>query len=291
MHPDELPIDDALVRRLLAEQFPEWAGLPLRRVASGGTVNALYRLGDELLVRLPLRAGWGGGTLHEHEWLPRIAPSLPFATPVLRGVGAPSDEYPSPWSVYAWLEGDNPVPGELEAAELLAADLAAFVAALRRIDRMGAPISFRGVSLASRDDEFRGALAQARDEVDEDAATRTWESSLAAPEWAGAPVWTHADLLPGNLLVSSGRLSAVLDWAASGVGDPACDLIPAWYVLPSSARPAFRGALSFDDATWERARGWALSIGVIALPYYRETNPLMTQQARYVIREVLGSPA
>jgi aminoglycoside phosphotransferase (APT) family kinase protein len=288
MHPDELPVDDVLVRSLLAEQFPEWAGLPLRRVASAGTVNALYRLGDELLVRLPLRADWGDGVLHEHEWLPRLAPLLPVATPVLRGRGAPSADYPSIWSVYAWLDGANPIPGSLETPEELAVDLAAFVGALRQVDPAGAPESYRGGSLAPRDEEFKGFLAEARDEVDPDAASAAWEAALSASEWAGGPVWTHADLLPGNLLVSSGRLSAVLDWAASGVGDPACDLIPAWYLLPSSVRPSFRDALEVDDATWERARGWALSIGVIALPYYRDTNLVMAEHARHVIREVLA---
>src|SRR5438105_628194 len=174
MHPDELPIDGALVRRLLAEQFPEWGALPLRRVASAGTVNALYRLGDELVVRLPLQAAKAGGVLHEREWLPRLAPLLPVATPVLHARGTPTPEYPVPWSVYGWLEGENPVPGGLDVPELLAADLASFVAALRQADPHGAPTSHRGFLLAPRDDDVRRCIAEASDEVDAEAATAAW---------------------------------------------------------------------------------------------------------------------
>jgi aminoglycoside phosphotransferase (APT) family kinase protein len=288
MHVDEIDIDVGLVRRLLAAQFPQWAALALAPVPSAGTVNALYRLGDDMLVRLPLRRGGSGGVEHEHVWLPRLAPLLPVATPVLLGKGTPAEGYPWPWSVYRWLEGENPTPGRIAAPDLLAKDLADFVAALHRIDPGEGPPAFRGGSLATRDAELRGWIPELRDLVDTDAAVEAWEAALEAPEWARPPVWVHSDLLPGNLLILQGRLSGVIDFAGSGVGDPACDLMVAWSLLPAGVRDDFRAALEVDDATWARGRGWALSQALIALPYYRDTNPVMAGNARHAIREVLA---
>ena len=126
------------------------------------------------------------------------------------------------------------------------------------------------------------------DELDVDAALAAWEEALAAPGWAGPPVWAHSDLLAGNVLVSEGRLGGILDFAGSGVGDPACDLMAAWSLLPAGARNTFRAGLDVDDATWARGRGWSLSQALIALPYYRDTNPVMAANSRYAIREVLA---
>ena len=287
MHADELDLDVPLVRGLLEAQFPHWAQLPLERVPSAGTVNALFRLGGDMAVRLPLRRGSAGGVEHEHEWLPRLAPLLPVPIPVLLGKGTPTEEYPWPWSILGWLEGENPSPGELQAPDPLAGDLAEFVAALRRVEPTGAPRGYRGGPLASVDAELRASVAQLHDEVDVDAALAAWAAALEAPRWSGPPVWVHCDLLAGNLLVSEGRLSGVIDFAGSGVGDPACDLMVAWNLLPSGARETFREALGVDDATWARGRGWALSWALIALPYYRETNLVMASNARHVLREVL----
>jgi aminoglycoside phosphotransferase (APT) family kinase protein len=149
------------------------------------------------------------------------------------------------------------------------------------VDTTGAPASRRGRPLATQDERAREALS----EVPE--ATDAWEAALTAPDWDGPPVWLHADLLPGNLLVQGGRLAAAIDFAVAGVGDPACDLIPAWSLLSAEARGDFRIEVGLDDATWDRGRGWALSIGLIALPYYRETNPGFAEVARHLIDEVL----
>ncbi len=290
MHDDEVEFDEALVRRLLAGQFPQWAELPLRRFASSGTVNALYRLGDDMVVRLPLVPSHAADAAAEHAWLPRLAPLLPVPVPVPLGEGLPTDDYAGHWSVSSWLPGDNPVAGELAEPALLAADLADFVAAVRRIDLPDAPPAYRGGPLALLDAGARKAIGELDGMIDTAAATTAWESALRAPRWQGPPVWAHADLMPGNLLVQDGRLVAVIDWATAGVGDPACDLIVAWNLLPEQVRPAFRAALGVDDATWARGRGLALAIALIQLPYYQHTNLVMAANSRHTITAVLTDP-
>jgi aminoglycoside phosphotransferase (APT) family kinase protein len=291
-HAGRQPIDDDLVRRLVAGQFPRWAGLPVARIASGGTVNAMYRLGDDMVVRLPLGEGGAGDVELEREWLPRVAHRLPTAVPEVLGAGKPAEGYPWHWSVYRWLDGENPRAGELTDPVALAEGLAAFVTAMRAVDLPGAPKAHRGGPLSELDAETRAAVdllrALPQEGVDCDAVTAVWEDALRAPEGDGPPVWLHADLMPGNLLVDGdGRLTSVIDFGCMGTGDPACDLFPAWNLLPSDARQVFRDALDVDDATWRRGRARTLSQALIALPYYRHTNPAMAANARHVIRAVL----
>nr|WP_274564871.1 aminoglycoside phosphotransferase family protein [Streptomyces spiramyceticus] len=292
MHPGLHPIDDGLVRRLIAGQFPQWAGLAVERFPSGGTVNAMYRLGAGMVVRLPLVKGGAKDVLMERDWLPRLASRLPTAIPEVLGAGEPAEGYPWPWSVYRWLPGENPEAGALSEPVLLAKDLAEFVTTIRNITLPGAPEAHRGGPLASLDASTRAAIEELREipqeSVDCDAAAAVWEDALRAPAWDGPPVWLHADLMPGNLLVDGGRLTSVIDFGCMGVGDPACDLFPAWNLLPTDAREVLREALGVDDATWNRGRGRTLSQALIALPYYRRTNPAMAHNARHVIRAVLG---
>jgi len=292
MHADEVDIDSALVGRLLATQFPHWANLPVEPVQSAGTNNAIYRLGDGLAVRLPRIIGAIGQLDKEHLWLPRLAPRLPLAIPVPLAMGRSGEGYPWPWSVSRWLIGESAEQQPLTDQSQAARDLAQFIAALQRIDPAGwppisPPTSSRGVPLATRDAPTRAAIAQLSGMIDIVAATAAWEAVLQVPGWSGTPRWTHGDLLPGNLLVQQGRISAVIDFGVLGVGDPACDLIVAWSLLSAQARPVFRAALPVDDATWARGRGWALSIGLIALPYYQRTNPVFAATARQMIDEVL----
>ncbi len=292
MHENELPTDAALVRRLVGVQFPRWRDLPVEHVPSSGTVNALYRLGDEMVVRLP-RMDWGaGGVAKDFAWLPRLAPLLPVPVPVPIARGAPAEGFPWEWGIYPWLEGEHPDGDGGSDAESLALSLAAFVEALRGVEIAGGPPSRRGAPLAEvQDEQARAALLQLDGLIDGAAATAAWEAALAAPQWDGPPVWIHGDLLPGNLLVREGRLTGVIDWGSVGVGDPACDMVAAWGALPADAREVFRAALDVDDATWARGRGWALSIGLIALPYYVDTNPVFAATARLLIREALADHA
>ncbi len=293
MHADEVETDVALVRRLLAVQFPQWAGLRLQPVPSAGTDNALYRLGDDMAVRLP-RIPWAVGQVEkEQTWLPHLAPHLPLAIPVPLAMGMPAEEYPWNWSVYRWLEGENATLDRLADVREAATALAQFIAALQRIDPAGGPPpgphnSFRGVPLAMRDAPTRAALADLHGTLDTDAATAAWEAALQTPAWDGPPVWIHGDLQSGNLLAVRGRLRAVIDFGCLGVGDPACDLIVVWNLLSAETRNVFRAALQVDDATWARGRGWALSVGLIALPYYRDSNPVLAEINRCAIAEVLA---
>lgn len=290
MHGDEVDTDAALVRRLLAGQFPHWADLPVEPVASYGTDHDIYRLGDRLVARLP-RIGWASGqAAKDARWLPRLAPHLPLALPVQVAMGRPAEGYPFDWSVNEWLAGEN-ANGTIDDLERAAADLAAFVTALRRIDTAGAPArprGGRGAPLAENDEQVRRSIARLGDRVDGRAALRSWRESLDAPAWAGPEVWLHGDLLPGNLLVVAGRLSAVIDFGGLGVGDPACDLQPAWTMFAGASRRRYRSDLGVDDASWRRGRGWALCQAVSALPYYWDTNPGMIRQASHTLAEVLG---
>ena len=287
MHPDEVPTTPALVRALVDEQFPQWSELPVERVASFGTDHALYRLGDGMVARLPRRRVNEASLRSERRWLPRLAPQLPLAVPLPLADGRPGHGYPFEWSVYRWRDG---VPAEREPitdAEQAADDLAAFVAALQRIDPAGGPTpgphnAFRGAPLARFDGRTRASIA----ELGVDATA--WEEALAAPPWDRAPVWHHGDLDVRNLLVTNGRVSGVIDFGCLGVGDPACDVAVAWKVLPSEERCRFRNALSVDDATWARARGWVLSQAVNALTYYTlETNRILVLEAQRWLGEVL----
>ncbi|WP_326800274.1 aminoglycoside phosphotransferase family protein [Streptomyces sp. NBC_01808] len=294
MHADEAEIDAALVRSLIAAQFPRWAALPVERVASGGTVNAVFRLGDELSVRMPLTAAGAKDVDLEFSHLPRLAAGLPVPVPEPVAVGDPGAGYPWQWSVCRWLPGTIlPPDAGVAAPGPLAGQLAGFVNAMRAADPAGGPPSYRSETLADRDAETRAALAQLKPEdgVDVPAVTAAWETALRAPAYAGPPVWLHADLSPGNILLTDdGRLGGVIDFGCMGLGEPAVDLIAAWNLFTGPAREAFRAAVTGgdDDAAWARGRGWALSISLIQLPYYRHTNPVMVASSKFVIDEVLA---
>jgi aminoglycoside phosphotransferase (APT) family kinase protein len=290
MHADQIDTDVALVRRLLAGQYPRWADLPIDPVDSYGTDHDIYRLGDHLAARLP-RIGWATEqAAKEAQWLPKLAPKLPLAIPVQVTMGHPAEGYPFDWSVYEWLPGNN-ANGTIRDLAQAAVDLAAFVTALRQIDTAGAPprpVGDRGGPLAEHHEQVRQAIAQLGNRIDGDATLGSWQQSLQAPAWDGSEVWVHGDLLPGNLLVVDARLSAVIDFGCLNVGDPAGDLLPAWNLFTGASRRLFRGALQADDASWLRGRGWALWQAVMALPYYWDTNPGMVRQASHALMHVLA---
>ena len=293
MHADEVDTDVSLVRRLLAAQFPQWAKLPIVAVRSAGTDNAIYRLGDEMAVRLPRRPGATMQVDKEQRWLPLLAPLLPLAVPVPLGRGTPAAGYPWRWSVCRWLDGENATTQRLADLGEAATELAQFVAALQRIDPTGGPPPgphnfFRGVPLSMRDGDTRAAIASLDGMLDTDAVTTAWDAALRAAAWDGPPVWIHGDLSSENLLAVEGHLSAVIDFGGLGVGDPACDMMIAWDLFSGESREVFRAALAVDDATWARGRGWALSRALIFIPYYLDTNPAGAGNARRMIDEVLA---
>jgi aminoglycoside phosphotransferase (APT) family kinase protein len=288
MHAGEVETDADLVRELLAAAFPHWAGLPIQPVHSSGTVNALYRLGANMVARLP-RTDWARGAVERQErWLPILAPSLPVAVPRPLARGAPALGYPFEWGVYTWLPGRTFVAGEPADEVGLARSLAELVLALWKIEPAGGPPQSRG-DLRRWDRPARDAIDVLEGLLDGRAVRTAWEESLAAATWSGASRWVHADLMPANLLLEGGRLTGVIDWEAAGVGDPALDLAVAWNALSSHPREVFRGLLDVDEATWIRGRGWALCTGLVALPYYVDTNPELAANARFRIAQVLDS--
>jgi aminoglycoside phosphotransferase (APT) family kinase protein len=289
MHENEVNIDADLARRLLLSQYPQWAALPMERVRSAGTDNAIYRLGDHLAMRLP-RIGWAVDIVaKEQQWIPVLAPHVPLAVPLPVAVGQPEEVFPYPWGVAQWLPGELANLKRLDDPVQAAFDLAAFVRALQTVDATAGPTHQRGLPVRLCDQMVRMGIAGLRGEVDADAVTEAWTRVMAAPDYDGPPVWFHGDLSYLNLLAQDGELSAVLDWGTCGVGDPAIDTIIAWSLFPSDARQAYRDALAIDDATWERGKGWVLT-GIFGVPYYRETNPVLVADKIRAIEAVLADP-
>lgn len=285
-------IDVALVRRLVATQFPHWADLPIRPVEHGGWDNRTFHLGEHMSVRLPSGPWYALQVEKEHTWLPKLAPLLPLPIPVPLGLGRPAEGYPWHWSVYRWLDGEIAAVERIADLRQFAVTLAQFLVALQQVDTTGGPPPgqhnfWRGGPLTIYDGETRQAIAALDGQIDTAAATEVWEAALAAT-WCGAPVWIHGDVAAGNLLVRAGRLCAVIDFGCSGVGDPACDLTIAWTFLSGASREAFRAALPLDSATWARARGWALWKALITLADSLPTNPARAAEARRVIDAVLA---
>ncbi|MEU6014889.1 aminoglycoside phosphotransferase family protein [Streptomyces sp. NPDC047515] len=296
MHADEAELDVPLVRRLIGAQFSQWTDLPVEPVASSGTDNAMYRLGADMAVRLPRIPGAALQVAKEQQWLPRLAPLLPLPVPEPLGKGVPGAGYPWHWSVYPWLRGEN--AERVADPRRTAAELAEFITGLQSVDADGGPPPgdhnfFRGVPLADRDAATREAIAALATDtgpgaIDTEAVTAAWDTALRAPAWSRPAVWIHGDLSSGNLLFRQDRLSGVIDFGGLGVGDPACDLLPAWEIFSAEHRRAFGDALAVDAATWQRGRGWALSVALIQLPYYQHRNPPLAARSRHVIGEVLA---
>jgi len=284
----EVPIDAPLVRRLLRSQFPQWSRLAVRPVESAGWDNVIYRLGADLAVRLPRRRIGADQTEKEHQWLPVIGPQLPLAVPDPVGKGVPGEGYPWHWTVCAWLPGEVAALSPVADMSQAAVSLARFVRALQAIDPAGGPVSkFRGGTLADRDPVSQASAAALGDSLDVRPALQVWKAAIAEPVWTGPSVWMHGDLHPANLLVSNGELGGVIDFGLLGVGDPACDLMVAWTYLSANARQMFRDALSVDDSTWARGRGWALHLGLMAAAYSAD-NPVLRGIGRCTIAEVLA---
>jgi aminoglycoside phosphotransferase (APT) family kinase protein len=291
LHPDEPTIDLALVHRLVAAQFPQYARLPLDAFDSQGTTNAIFRLGHDLMVRLPLRSS-GVEELHKSRtWLPRLAPHLPAQIPVLIAQGAPGAGYPWPWSIARWLDGTNAGRAEIPDPARAARDLATFLRALQACDASGGPLAtdhgFRSAPLAHTDAEMRRSIAGLPADIDRAAVTRVWDAALRLPTWERAPVWAHGDLMPDNLLWRNGRLSAVIDFGCLAVGDPACDLEIAWSLFDRDDRSALREVIRADEPLWLRGRAHALAHAVIYIPYYLHTRPRGVAAARRVLAKVL----
>jgi aminoglycoside phosphotransferase (APT) family kinase protein len=281
-----------LVSGLIADQFPQWAGLPVRPVEADGVDNTTFRLGQTMSVRLPSSDAYVEQVDKEQRWLPVLAAQLPLPIPEPLAKGVPGNGFPRPWSVYGWIDGEPATAEGVTDMPGFAAGLADFLTALYRIDPAGGPGPgthnfFRGGPVAVYDGETQDALAALQGQIDTSLAAQVWRAALRA-SWQGPPVWFHGDAQPGNLLVRDGKLSAVIDFGTSGVGDPACDTTIAWTFLSGESSRVFTERLPFDEATWARGRGWAIWKAMIVLVEALKDDPQDAAYTKGVIEAILA---
>ncbi|MFW2382445.1 MAG: aminoglycoside phosphotransferase family protein [Acidimicrobiales bacterium] len=289
LHDDELRIDLDLVAELLTQQMPQWSGLPLRQLHTSGTVNVTFRLGDDMVVRLPRTVELGNGPQRESWCLPLVAGEVPLDVPAFHALGTPTGSYPSHWSVLSWIEGTNANQSTLRDLNAAATALGEFVTSLRQIATDGAPEggNYRAFGLAKVDAGMRHWASRLPDDIDRTPVLRVWEQCLAVGEWAGTPRWLHSDLRGDNLIAADGELVGVIDWEGCTVGDPSADHLSAWWLFDRDSRDTFRSASNASPADWIRAKGWALFMAVAAIPYYAESNPTFAAQARTALAEIM----
>ena len=292
MHVDAFHINDQIVQTLIDEQFPNYSDLELRRLQSNGSDNVIYRLGRDMCVRLPLTPRASAMLMKEVDCIPKL-PRLPLQVPMPLSAGNAVTDYQSPWAIYRWIEGetlsDHPLQDVPDAAE----KLARFIDVLQKADASDAPLygehnNFRGCPLRNRYEPTVAAIEKVSDLYNAKSLRSVWEQSLNLAEWSRGPVWIHGDIHAANLLMSDGKLSAVIDFGLMGAGDPAVDLIVNWSLLSESARSRFRSAVDIDEDTWLRGRAWALSTALIALAYYRDRHQYLSNMSIRVIGEVLA---
>jgi len=291
--PDRKPVDDAVARRLITAQFPQWSHLEVRPVDMQGWDNRTFRLGDEMLVRLPTAEEYALAVRKEQRWLPILAPALPLEIPVPLAGGVPGEGFPHDWSVYRWIDGDPADRVDVADMTTFAVDLAEFLLSLRQVDPADGPGPglhnwFRGGPLSTYDGWARASLEPLDGLIPAKTAEEIWERALRAP-WDGRPVWFHGDIAPGNILLRDGELAAVIDFGTCGVGDPACDLAIAWTTLTGDSRAAFRDRMAVDDATWQRGQGWALWKALVVCAGSVRDGEGMPPNASSVLDEILAA--
>ncbi|MCC2645613.1 MAG: hypothetical protein K0R94_1391 [Burkholderiales bacterium] len=284
-------IDEILVHNLITRQFPELKNLPIKAVAHQGCDNRTFRLGKELLVRLPSKQEYTFQVEKEQLWLPKLAIHLPYQIPIPIAQGQPDVDYPWKWSIYKWLKGESALLGEINNLESFAHDLADFMNAFQRIDTAGGPLPstqnfYRGGALLNYDEETRKAISLLKDNVDQKAVLNLWEKAINT-KYAGRPVWVHGDISPGNILVADGALSAIIDFGQLAIGDPACDLTIAWTMFYSKSRDVFIQSINMEHDTWVRAKAWGLWKALIIAAGISEANAIEVQKEFRIIEEIL----
>ena len=292
MNNEQLIIDEALVRRLVAPQFPQWKDLPVRSVKNQGWDNRTFHLGEDMLVRMPSAEHYAAQVEKEQRWLPKLAPLLPLPIPAPLAIGKPAEGYPWKWSINRWLPGEAATSAPIADLRDFAKSLAQFLLVLQRIDSTGGPLAgphsfYRGGSLQNYDTETRQALVELSGKIDVHAATEVWETALATT-WQGSPVWVHGDVSSGNLLVEDGQLCAVIDFGQLAIGDPACDLAIAWTFFEGESREVFRAMLPLDEGTWARGRGWTLWKFLIVAAGHTDWDAAEAAQPWRILEEVIA---
>jgi aminoglycoside phosphotransferase (APT) family kinase protein len=293
MHPNQLTVTIGTVEALVAEQFPAWAELPIRAVASQGTVNALFRIGDRLAARFPLQPASVSETLRslqsEAAAARELAGSTRFPTPEPVALGAPGHGYPLPWAVQTWIPGVDATKADPGESAAFAHDLADFIRSVRAIDTRGRAFtgSGRGGALASQDEWMQTCFSRSQGLLDVPRLRRMWQGLRTAPRGGDADVMTHGDLVPGNVLVAGGRLAGVLDVGGLGPADPALDLVGAWHLLESRPRQVLRADLGCGDQQWQRGKAWAFAQAMGLVWYYTTSNPVMAALGRRTLDRLL----
>lgn len=283
-------IDVTLAKLLVGDQFPQWSHLSMEPVTLSGWDNRMFRLGKDKTVRFPSAQEYEAQVDKEQTWLPLLAHSLPLPIPTPLAQGTPAHDYPFRWSIYNWIPGENAFVASIGNMRDFASELAHFLSCLQKIDITDAPLPgphnfFRGGSLTTYDQETRRAIRDLREQIDDKTANLIWNKGLES-EWTKEPVWIHGDMHPTNLLVENGRLSAVIDFGCSGVGDPSCDLAIAWTFFSGTSREDFHDGLDIDDNTWDRGRAWALWKSLITINN-RSVNDTRLKEARHVLNQVI----
>ena len=288
MHESEIVISSDTVRRLLPDQFPEFRTYAIEPLGAVGTVNAIFRLGEDDCLRMPRAREWSRDIEKEWRILEILAPYLSLKIPEPLGRGHSNHEYPFSWAIYRWIEG-QPYSDALIGDEQSAADmLAGFIRELRQIRVTEDAPSAGRRPLRELNQKTLTAIRDCLPCVDTHGATIAWEKAVSAAAWDGVAVWIHGDLLPTNILVRNGHIHAIVDFGSSGKGDPAMDLVPAWSVLNRKTRDHFRTLLQPDADSWNRARSDALHQSALIIPYYASSFPAFTRLAIRTVNEILG---
>jgi aminoglycoside phosphotransferase (APT) family kinase protein len=286
-----IKIDVDLVSKLINSQFPKWSNLEIKPVKKGGNDNKTFHLGNSMSVRLPSDEVYVPQVEKEQKWLPILAERLstPISEPLAKG--EPSEDYPHPWSVNKWLDGETLTFENIDNSNQFANDLGEFLVELQSIDASGGPLAgehnfYRGGDIAVYDDEFRDAINNVNT-FNKHLLKEIWELALTS-KWSGEPVWIHGDIAPGNILIKNGKLCAVIDFGILGVGDPSCDAAMAWTFFDDSSRKTFKNALDFDAETWNRARGWALWKTLISYNYNKQSNKAVADEKFNIIKVIIN---
>ncbi|MCP3765061.1 aminoglycoside phosphotransferase family protein [Domibacillus sp. A3M-37] len=286
-----IKIDSALVTKLIKEQFPEWAHLEIKPVKVSGHDNRTFHLGIDMSVRLPSALGYVPQVEKEQKWLPILEQklSLPIPSPIAKGKA--NEEYPFPWSINKWIEGETVTRENVKDLKQFANDLGEFLIELQSIDASEGPLAgahnfYRGAPLSVYDHESRNAIKNNRDVFDESILTRLWDLALDS-KWERDPVWLHGDIAVGNILVQDGKLSSVIDFGVLGVGDPSCDAAIAWTFFDNESRKVFKDVLNIDEGTWNRARGWALWKALITYEEHKNSDIIKSKEAYNVILTIV----
>lgn len=294
MHNDQVELDSTVVCALINTQFPQWRTLPIRRLAPAGTVNALFRIGDSLAARFPLRDGDPEEVRTELEREAAAMAELvdhagvPAPRPV--AIGVPGPGYPLPWSVQTWIPGEVATPTVVAGSTVFAEDLAGLISRLRSADTRGRSFTGtgRGGELPDHDAWVAKCFARSEPLMDVPPLRRLWGELRTLPR-AAAEVMSHTDLIPGNVLIANGRLAGILDGGSFGPADPALDLVAGWHLLDTPARDVLRASLGCDETEWVRGAAWALQQAIGLVWYYRDTNPTMAQLGRSTLSRLTAA--